>query len=151
MWSIYRWDFPWNKPSSYWGLPILGNPQILCRSYADPAAGSRQFLRSSHGLCGSRALQGRSMDSGQNRFSDVKSGFSSPGKKNTSLVGGFFYVFGPCLRVFQIFFWISSSQLTMFHIFFRLVARNRLNHQPAMNDPNWLVVWNIFYFPIYWE
>ena len=22
--SIFRWDFPWNKPSSYWGSPILG-------------------------------------------------------------------------------------------------------------------------------
>ena len=24
--SIYRWDFPWNKPSSYWGSPIYESP-----------------------------------------------------------------------------------------------------------------------------
>ena len=29
--SIYRWDFPWNKPSSYWGIPISGSPHFdLC-------------------------------------------------------------------------------------------------------------------------
>ena len=27
--SIYRWDFPWNKPSSYWGTPIYGNHLIF--------------------------------------------------------------------------------------------------------------------------
>ena len=24
--SIFVWDFPWNKPSSYWGIPIYGKP-----------------------------------------------------------------------------------------------------------------------------
>ena len=24
----FRCDFPWNKPSSYWGSPIYGNPHI---------------------------------------------------------------------------------------------------------------------------
>ena len=26
--SILDWGFPWNKPSSYWGTPICGNPHI---------------------------------------------------------------------------------------------------------------------------
>ena len=26
--SILDWDFPWNKPSSYWGIYIYGNPHI---------------------------------------------------------------------------------------------------------------------------
>ena len=25
---IHLWDFPWNKPSSYWGIPIDGNPHM---------------------------------------------------------------------------------------------------------------------------
>ena len=25
---LFNSDFPWNKPSSYWGIPIYGNPHI---------------------------------------------------------------------------------------------------------------------------
>ena len=29
--SIYRWFFPWNKPTSHWGTPILGQLHISLR------------------------------------------------------------------------------------------------------------------------
>ena len=31
--SIYKWDFPWNKPSSYWGIPIYGTPLSSIQIY----------------------------------------------------------------------------------------------------------------------
>ena len=27
--SIFGWDLPWNKPSSYWGTSILGTPHFM--------------------------------------------------------------------------------------------------------------------------
>ena len=32
--SIYRWDFPWNKSSSYWATPILWKPPIVIQESA---------------------------------------------------------------------------------------------------------------------
>ena len=32
--SIYRWDFPWNKSSSYWATPILWKPPVVIQESA---------------------------------------------------------------------------------------------------------------------
>ena len=50
--SIYRWYFPWNKPSSYWGTPIYGNRGAPSRCSIKPQTDREIFFVSSLRLHG---------------------------------------------------------------------------------------------------
>ena len=61
--SIYRWifmDFPWNKPSSYWGTPFMETPDVF-HPAADLRLPSVTVLTkaSSAGWCHARRMRPR--------------------------------------------------------------------------------------------